>query len=68
MVKVLEEIEAFKMLPELPVATLVTTLVPREMVVEVPTKIILPSPLVKLKLEPKAKLPKVVVPRPPLED
>ena len=61
----LVEVEMLKMLPDVPVAIVVTTLPLKEIVVEVPIKTCWPpeteSP------EPTVKLPKVVVPIPPLD-
>ena len=65
-VRLLEEILAPKIVPLEPVETEVTTLVPKAMVVEVPIMDSLPSPLVKDRPVPKDRLPKVVVPIPPL--
>lgn len=65
-VRVLEEILPLKMLPAVPVERVVTTVVPRLMVVEVPIMESLPSPVPKERPVPKDRLPKVVVPMPPL--
>lgn len=63
-VKVLEEILPLKIAPAVPVARVVTTLVPKEILVEVPIKTLCPP--VMERLEPTVREPKVVVPRPPL--
>ena len=64
MVKVLVEILAPKIVPVVPVETLVTTLVPKEIEVEVPIKTLWPPVIARL--EPTVKSPKVVVAVPPL--
>ena len=64
-VKELVEVEMLKMVPDVPVEMLVMTLDDNPMVVEVPMRIWLPSPAVKLKPEPRERLPRVVVPIPP---
>ena len=63
-VKLLVLVEMLKILPVVPVETLVMTLAPREMVVEVPIKTFCP-PLID-KPAPAVRSPSVVVPRPPL--
>ena len=57
MVKELVVVLMLKMLPMVPVETVVITLAPRAMVVEVPKRMPLPSPEVKDRSEPKDKSP-----------
>jgi len=64
-VRVLAEMLPLKMLPVVPVAKVVTTLVLREIWVEVPIKAPCP-PLLKDRPVPTDRVPKVVVLMPPL--
>ena len=66
MVKLLVVVEILKIFPAVPVETVVITLLPKEMVVEVPIMESLPSPEENTNPLPKDRLPKVVVPVPPL--
>ena len=63
-VRELLEVEILKMLPAVPVETVVITLEDREMEVEVPIKTFWPPAIDRP--EPTVKSPKVVVPMPPL--
>jgi hypothetical protein len=62
-VKELVEVEMLKIVPVVPVETLVITELPKEIEVEVPIKTFWP-PVIE-RPEPTVKSPKVVVPRPP---
>src|ERR1035437_4029334 len=62
-VRVLLALEPLKMLPAVPVASVVTTLLPRLMVVDVPIRTCWP-PMME-RLLPTVRLPSVVVPMPP---
>jgi hypothetical protein len=63
-VKELVEVEMLKIVPVVPVETLVITELPKEIEVEVPIKTFWP-PVIE-RPEPTVKSPKVVVPMPPL--
>ena len=62
----LEVVLMLKLLPAVPVETLLITPADNPIVVDVPMMESLPSPLVKVKPEPSERLPRVEVPIPPL--
>jgi hypothetical protein len=65
MTRALEVVEMLKLFPVVPVETLLITPADNPIVVDVPMIESLPSPLVKVRPEPRERLPRVVVPIPP---